>query len=366
MDYSSILIKVWCTIYHLVQDQSNGKFQDIIQHHAENMTILDVMDLISFYKSISPGYTRKSSELLSSWSKNVFVIIFSLFSVASIITNSASCYVAICYRKTAASLCYFFAFSLAISDLLQTIATFLPEVNNVMNDMMWKLGYWTCNVLPFVQVTCTVASSLTLCFIAIGRYLAVVHAMRCKSVQNSKISIYVVVIIWIIGICMGIPSLIIYKIYQNIKTKVSIPRLLYSQFSSSKQVQTYCVIDDDIFGYLGTRVYIYIVPAVSFLPLFLIITILYCYVGYYLWMRKPVGDIQTLERSDSNIKKKKRIVKTLVTLIALYFICRFPICSYNLKIGTKLVSAESNQISTNATRSTVIPRSINVQEFDRT
>ena len=60
-----------------------------------------------------------------------------------------------------------------------------------------------------------------------------------------------------------------------------------------------------------------------FIPLFFVFLILYCRIGYFLWLRSPVGSINS-SGYQATLARKKQVAVALFWLVFAFFICRMP------------------------------------------
>ncbi|XP_013774783.1 pyroglutamylated RFamide peptide receptor-like [Limulus polyphemus] len=278
--------------------------------------------------------------------KVLFVMILSILFVTSLLGNGTSAFVAWSFRKTKTVSC-FFIMSLAISDILQTVMVLPAEVGNIVADMQWVYGPSACKTIPIIQNTSSMANGLTLCCIAIGRYVAITKALHWKSFERKNLSAFIVVIIWVTSLALSIPVAFIFAYHipkkQNSQTfdlnrsPIQMKALAETGLSlSSDDLPGYCTQTEEYLDADSIKYYAFIFPAIMFLPLFFIIMFLYTYLSYFLWVRKPVGDLQSMSTQQYGIQqlKKKRVVKILISLIVLFFLCRAPTSLYNLWLGT--------------------------------
>ncbi|XP_076315753.1 pyroglutamylated RF-amide peptide receptor-like [Tachypleus tridentatus] len=275
--------------------------------------------------------------------KVLFVMILSILFVTSLLGNGTSAFVAWSFRKTRTVSCFLIS-SLAISDILQTVMVLPAEVGNIVADMRWVYGSSACKTIPIIQNMSSMANGLTLCCIAIGRYVAITKALHWKSLESKNILIFIVVIIWATSLALSIPVAFIFSYHVPEKQNSQTTDLNWSplqlkalaETAFSKDLPGYCTQTEEYMDTNSIKYYTFIFPAIMFLPLFFIIMFLYTYLSYFLWVRKPIGDLQSMSTQQHGIQqlKKKRVVKILISLIVLFFVCRAPTSLYNLWLGT--------------------------------
>ncbi|MFH4976810.1 hypothetical protein AB6A40_003519 [Gnathostoma spinigerum] len=98
-----------------------------------------------------------------------------------------------------------FLVSLAVSDLLVSL---LVMVFAAANDLLgyWPFGAIYCQVWVCLDITCSTASILNLCAIAMDRYW---HISRPLIYISRRKSIYVIIVVWIISLLVGAVQIVL-------------------------------------------------------------------------------------------------------------------------------------------------------------
>nr|CAB3252041.1 orexin receptor type 1 [Phallusia mammillata] len=126
---------------------------------------------------------------------SLYVIVF----VISIVGNS----LVVAYilrRKHLHTTVNYFMLNLALADVLVTIICLPPTM---MVDFLesWLMGRFLCKLVPFLQMTVTLVSSLTLGAIAVNRWFVVCHPLRCSTFhKSSKSAGMVMAAIWLFSL----------------------------------------------------------------------------------------------------------------------------------------------------------------------
>ena len=372
----------FCTHLSDIAEQLN-KTNGELPHVSSNDTIASYVDA-SLNERVST---------LSPVVKTIFVTLVLMTSLASLLGNAISVWVTIRIRSTETT--SRFLICLAVSDLLQTFTICASETANILYDLSWIYGNFLCKMIPFVQTASALANALTLSCIAIGRYLAITASLRWRALELRKVSMLTLVFIWSfsIVICLPISFLFEYEpaVHTNVhslhehlmsRSEVSLAKRINAEIefvstigslssnginfngniahddnispiidttiTSTNDATTSTASHDSIATYRGycwwnsnsetsKRIYFFVVPSCMFLPLFLIITVMYSYMARYLWLRKPPGVIE-LHNTSSNEPtqdRRWRIVKFLALLILVFLCCRGPVQVFNMLQGLK-------------------------------
>ncbi|KAL8591373.1 hypothetical protein ACOMHN_052637 [Nucella lapillus] len=108
------------------------------------------------------------------------------------------------FRRQMRSVTNFFIVSLAASDLLLTLSSIPLNIAQVLTGF-WQFGPTMCKLGPFTTKLSVAASSLTLCCIALDRYLAVVHPLRLSSIQSPRRAVMLMTAVWLVALAAAAP-----------------------------------------------------------------------------------------------------------------------------------------------------------------
>lgn len=244
--------------------------------------------------------------------KALFVCLVLLTSLASVLGNICSVWLTVRIRSTVAT--SRFLVCLAVTDLLQTFTICASETANILHDLTWVYGAFLCKAIPFVQTASALANALTLSCIAIGRYLAITATLQWRALELGRVSTLALLFIWSFSVAICFPISFLFE---------------YEASTDNKRGYCWWGSSDESFK----RIYFFVVPLCMFLPLFLVITILYTYMARYLWLRKPPGVLQ--QDQVASQARRWRIVKYLALLIIVFLCCRGPVQVFNILQGIK-------------------------------
>ncbi|OCT86668.1 hypothetical protein XELAEV_18020354mg [Xenopus laevis] len=175
-------------------------------------------------------------------------------------------------------------------------------------------GRFVCKMVPFIQTTAVVASTLTMTCIAVERYQGIVHPLKMKR-QYTNIRAYKMLgCVWSVAIVVGSPMLYV----QTLEVKYD---LLYNLYHV-------CCLESWSDVGLRRAYAIFILVALFLVPLAAML-LLYSRIGYELWIKKRVGDcsvLNTLSRNEMAkiTRKKKRAVMMMVIVVLFFTACWAP------------------------------------------
>ncbi|KAI5103653.1 pyroglutamylated RFamide peptide receptor-like, partial [Silurus meridionalis] len=274
--------------------------------------------------------------------KATFVIMYILIFILALVGNSLV--VCVVVRKgRSQSATSIFICSLAISDLLITF--FCVPFTLLQNiSAQWLGGVLVCKTVPFVQTTAIVTGILTMTCIALERYQGIIHPLKMKRQYTPQRAYRKLGLVWLLSVMVGSPMLFV----QQLEVKYD---FLYENhhvccqelWSSELQRKMYTT---------------FIMVALFVLPLAAMM-FLYTRISIELWIRKRVGDTSVLHTINHNqinkicrythththihththththlenmtgniynpLRKKKRAVKMMITIVLLFTICWAP------------------------------------------
>ncbi|KAI1291841.1 Pyroglutamylated RF-amide peptide receptor [Halotydeus destructor] len=347
----------FCTHLSDIAEQLNKTGSD----HLPSESPLDPNDHRS-----GTEWSTEVSPTLSPGVKAIFVLLVLVTSLASVVGNAISLWVTMNIRSTWTTSS--FLICLAVTDLLQTFSICTSETANILYDWQWIYGGFLCKTIPFIQTASALANALTLSCIAIGRYLAITATLKWQTLELRKIATVALVVIWSFSIVICLPISFLFEYVETTRGETaidsqdsdlvhseagheeeglhaSVSRLVVQQPSDQYDSisRTFCWWSST--NEAAKRIYFYVVPACMFLPLFLIITIMYMYMARYLWYRKPLGESE-MQASASRTQqtKRRRIVKLLALLILVFLCCRGPVQVFNMLQGMKKYNTISSSV----------------------
>ena len=210
---------------------------------------------------------------------------------------------AIIYRQQLRAPCYSLILSIGIADLGMALIAAPQRI--IDNYIGWPFGSFMCNFLASIQELFVSVSVVTHTAIALERYRAIVQPFKERmSWKTAKVT---VAVIWLVCyITAALPQAVMLELYYETDGTV------------------YC---DPMFPSMEVRrVYqIYLVTVFIAVPLFIQS---WCYVNVFIVANRELDRLSKentirkdiLERS----KKKIRLVKVLVSLVAVFQCCSIP------------------------------------------
>ncbi|KAM9165121.1 pyroglutamylated RF-amide peptide receptor-like [Pangshura tecta] len=244
--------------------------------------------------------------------KVVFLVLYIIIFALALLGNSLVVYIII-RRKAMRTATNIFICSLACSDLLVTFFCIpFTLLQNVSSE--WLGGPFVCKMVPFIQITAVVASTLTMTCIAVERYQGIVHPLKMKRQYTNKRTYKILGFVWMIAVIVGLPMLYV----QTLEVKYD---FLYN-------IHHVCCLESWHSIELRRAYAIFILVALFLLPLTAML-MLYSRIGYELWIKKRIGDssvLNALSRHEMNkiTRKKKRAVIMMVIVVLFFAVCWAP------------------------------------------
>uniref|UniRef100_H3BF45 Pyroglutamylated RF-amide peptide receptor n=2 Tax=Latimeria chalumnae TaxID=7897 RepID=H3BF45_LATCH len=244
--------------------------------------------------------------------KVIFLILYTLIFVLALVGNSLVVHIIIGRRaeRTATNI---FICSLASSDLLVTFFCIpFTLFQNISSE--WQGGHFVCKMVPFVQTTAVVASTLTMTCIAVERYQGIVHPLKMRRQYTNSRAYKMLGLVWAIAVIVASPMLYV----QTLEVKYDFLYNLHhvcclETWQSIELRHTYAIF---------ILVVLFLVPLTAML-------LLYSRIGYELWIKKHIGDasvLNTINRTEMAkiTRKKKRAVMMMVIVVLFFTICWAP------------------------------------------
>ncbi|KAH1178628.1 pyroglutamylated RF-amide peptide receptor-like [Mauremys mutica] len=244
--------------------------------------------------------------------KVVFLVLYIIIFALALLGNSLVVYIII-RRKAMRTATNIFICSLACSDLLVTFFCIpFTLLQNVSSE--WLGGPFVCKMVPFIQTTAVVASTLTMTCIAVERYQGIVHPLKMKRQYTNKRTYKILGFVWTIAVIVGLPMLYV----QTLEVKYD---FLYN-------IHHVCCLESWHSIELRRAYAIFILVALFLVPLTAML-MLYSRIGYELWIKKRIGDSSVLNALSRHemakiTRKKKRAVMMMVIVVLFFAACWAP------------------------------------------
>ncbi|XP_074837917.1 pyroglutamylated RF-amide peptide receptor-like [Carettochelys insculpta] len=244
--------------------------------------------------------------------KVIFLVLYIIIFALALLGNSLVVFIII-RRKPMRTATNIFICSLACSDLLVTFFCIpFTLLQNVSSE--WLGGPFVCKMVPFIQTTAVVASTLTMTCIAVERYQGIVHPLKMKRQYTNKRAYKMLGFVWTIAVTVGSPMLYV----QTLEVKYD---FLYN-------LNHVCCLESWHSIEMRRAYAIFILVALFLVPLTAML-LLYSRIGYELWIKKRIGDssvLNTLSRHEMAkiTRKKKRAVMMMVIVVLFFAACWAP------------------------------------------
>ncbi|UJR13599.1 hypothetical protein I4U23_000612 [Adineta vaga] len=232
---------------------------------------------------------------------------YGIISFLAVVGNSSIIYIVIRNRHMHSVTNYFIC-NLALADCL--VAMFaVPFQFQAAALQKWVLPHFLCKLAPFVQILSVDVSIYTLVAVSLDRYHVMLHPLKPK--LSTKTAFLIFIIIWLVAFASSSPSLFFYNVYfitDYVQTN--------STIKSSTTFDIHKV-------YIVYNIYSqYVIP-------FIIISGAYFRIGSHLYFSEPVGQTKYQEVITRN---KRKVLKMLFVVVALFLICWFPLQLYNFLV----------------------------------
>lgn len=226
-----------------------------------------------------------------------------------------------------------FIINLAISDITAAIGVMLPSLISIIMDR-WPFGYVLCLIHCSINYICIIVTMMTLAFISIDRYQAILHPLTYESIMISPIIYTMIGWTWLQGIIFSLPPVlrrwIEYDYWEGV--------CAIDWFKGDSGIVFY-VIFANIFCFIapGCIMSFSYVGIMREIKVFQVSQICSCCKE-----RTVVGDVAG-ENQRSNASKHQdavaasnnRIIKSLLVVLAFFFITLTPFCI--TKLGKSII-----------------------------
>ncbi|XP_049539818.1 substance-P receptor-like [Anopheles darlingi] len=250
------------------------------------------------------------------------LVLLSLFygtiSLLAVIGNSLVIWIVLT-TKQMQTITNMFIANLALADV--TIGVFaIPFQFQAALLQRWNLPEFMCPFCPFVQLISVNVSVFTLTAIAVDRHRAIINPLRARTSKN--ISKFVISAIWLLSFALAAPILFALRVRPLYNIVLGGMNETYTNVTVP-----FCKIVN--FEPAEIQLYRYVLVLVQyFIPLF-VISFVYIQMAFRLWGSKTPGNAQD-SRDITMLKNKKKVIKMLIIVVALFGVCWFPLQLYNI------------------------------------
>ena len=243
------------------------------------------------------------SEEFITWLTVSYALIF----VVALFGNSFGLFVVL-KRSASKNITNLFIANMAIADLLLTVTVMPYSVAYLYRNSRWipgVLGTITCKALYYIMPIAISSSVFTMLFISFDRFYAIFYPFKEKVFRNPKI---LSAIIWISSVILMLPYVFSAKVNYS---HIHMDYLCENSWPWGNRGK-------------GTTIFhIVVFILVYALPLSITIVI-YSLICRKLWLRKIPGNVTDGNRAAAE-KSKRKVVRLLVILCAVFAVCWFPV-----------------------------------------
>ncbi|XP_053686021.1 substance-K receptor-like [Sabethes cyaneus] len=250
------------------------------------------------------------------------IILLSVFygtiSILAVIGNSLVIWIVVT-TKQMQTITNMFIANLALADV--TIGMFaIPFQFQAALLQRWNLPDFMCPFCPFVQLLSVNVSVFTLTAIAVDRHRAIINPLRARTSKN--ISKFVISAIWILSFALAAPTIFALRV-----VPLSLVALGDTNDTYINITKPFCQVVN--FEESEMLLYRYILTLVQYFVPLCVISFVYIQMAFRLWGSKTPGNAQD-SRDMTMLKNKKKVIKMLIIVVALFAICWFPLQLYNI------------------------------------
>ena len=244
----------------------------------------------------------------------IIIILYALIIVVSFIGNLFVVWAIFSKKRTQTTVNIFIG-NLACSDLIMTIFNIPFTVARLlMTEFIF--GSFVCHVAPFIQATSVYVSTLTMSFIAIDRFQAILRPMKPR-VSSKVSSCLAIVIIWMTSCIFSLPFLLFNRLVEDgnyfstkpvVRCQVCYPEPHQDLYKKSINVATFVL---------------------QFAIPLTIMVCLYTKIGMKIWSRVTIG-ATTREQEIRQLSAKRRTIVMLLVVAIVFVLCWLPFNLYHL------------------------------------
>ncbi|XP_055627554.1 neuropeptide Y receptor type 1 [Toxorhynchites rutilus septentrionalis] len=250
------------------------------------------------------------------------VVVLSLFygtiSILAVIGNLLVIWIVLT-TKYMQNVTNMFIANLALADV--TIGMFaIPFQFQAAVLQRWNLPEFMCPFCPFVQLLSVNVSVFTLTAIAVDRHKAIINPLRARKSKN--VPKFVLSAIWVTSFALAAPTIFALRV-----VPVSIVSLGSTNETYTNMTKPFCQVVN--FEESEMLLYRYILTLVQYFIPLCVISFVYIQMAFRLWGSRMPGNAQDV-RDNTVLRNKKRVIKMLIIVVALFAICWFPLQLYNV------------------------------------
>ena len=236
---------------------------------------------------------------------NAFVLLLIL--MVALFGNMAVIFAVFSYRRLREQLSNLFIVNLAITDMTSALVVMLTTVVTIMTDVTSVNSVW-CNITCAANYVLIIVSMLTLAFISVDRFYAILHPLHYTTIITQRKILIMMAYTWFQGIAFALPPVCtgwIHYDYWEVICAID--------WQKEKEKAVYYVI--------VACVACFLIPGV---------VMTFCYIKIAIEAKRS---IEATAPAPSNIKGRKspgehtrKVINSLLVVVAIFFICLTPFC----------------------------------------
>ncbi|KAL9960208.1 hypothetical protein ACROYT_G033633 [Oculina patagonica] len=250
----------------------------------------------------------------SSLQLTVFIVLYCITMLMALIGNVLLIFI-VSRKADTRTLTGFLFVNMAVADLLVTF-TVMPVSTawHYTSGLKWLpmgiLSDVTCTLVHYIFYVTLAASILSLTFMSVDRYLGVAFPLR--RFPRFRRANVLTVVIWLSSMAFAIPAAVLWKV------------------DKIEQWGVVCQADFTMLGKFGMmEFYMYLFLLMYLIPL-IMMSSLYALTGRALWLRNVPGRQLSNEGEQRNKITKRKIVRNLAIITAVFAFCWLPTQCYHL------------------------------------
>ncbi|KAG6451894.1 RYamide receptor [Manduca sexta] len=180
----------------------------------------------------------------------------------------------------------------------------------------WLLPHFMCPFCPFVQALSVNVSVFTLTAIAVDRHRAIITPLSAHT--SKRVAKVIIVLIWLLALSLAAPMAMSWVVVME-DEQDPVTKVFYKK--------PFCAPSD--FGNHSLAIYRLLLYIFQYIIPLCVITFAYAHMAMKLWGARAPGNAQEL-RDANHMKNKKKVIKMLVLVVALFALCWLPLQTYLL------------------------------------
>ena len=241
----------------------------------------------------------------------LFTVLYAITMIVSWVGNTGLIYI-VWKKPEVRSLTSFMFVNMAVADLLVTLVMMPYSIAFLYTEANWPIkgafGDFTCRAVMFSTYVTVMASILSLTFIAVDRFYAIILPCR-RRVWFRKAKI-LTPLIWLLSMVLMSIIPVTYRL---------------------SRAGIYCGLNFEIWGdeAAGIRGVLLYLFAIAYLIPLCVITILYVKTIQKLWFHQKDGE-NTVQAQRRQRLRNRKVVRALVMVVVIFALCWLPTHAYHI------------------------------------